>query len=75
MWASSTLAATAGGLVRNIAVPAPNPHAPVLVLWSAQELRRVATCLAQAVIQYAHVVAWSPRLEAHQAIEQRSYLK
>ena len=75
MRASSTLAATAGGPVRNTAAPAPDLHAPALVRWSAQELRRVATYLTQAVIQYAHVITLSPRLGAQQAVEQRSYLK
>ena len=33
--------------------------APALIRWSVQEIRRIATHLAQRRIQPAHIIAWS----------------
>jgi len=49
--------------------------APTFVRWSVQELRRIATRLAQRRIRPAHVIAWSLWRRAHQAAAQRSHLK
>ena len=45
------------------------------VRWSVQEIRRVATRLAQRRIQPAHVIAWSLWRRAHQAAARRSHLE
>jgi len=58
---------------KNVAKPAPDT--PPLVRWSVQELRRVATRLAQRRIQPAHVVAWSLWRRTHQAVAQRRHMK
>ena len=46
-----------------------------LVRWSVQEIRRIATRLAQRRIEPARVIAWSLWRRAHQAAAQRSHLK
>ncbi len=53
----------------------PDLCAPSLIRWSLQEIRRVATRLAQQRIHPAHVIAWSLWRRAHQATAQRSHLK
>jgi hypothetical protein len=53
----------------------PDADAPDLIRWSVQEIRRIATRLAQRRIQPAHVIAWSLWRRAHQAAAQRSHLK
>jgi hypothetical protein len=40
---------------------------PALIRWSVQEIRRIATRLAQRRIQPARVIAWSLWRRAHQA--------
>ena len=60
---------------KNTAAPTQDPQAPALVRWSVQELRRIATRLAQRRIHPAYVIAWSLWQRAHQASAQRSYLK
>jgi hypothetical protein len=46
-----------------------------LIDWSVQEIRRVATRLAQRRIQPADIIAWSLWRRAHQAAAKRSHLK
>jgi hypothetical protein len=46
-----------------------------LIDWSVQEIRRVATRLAQRRIQPAHIIAWSLWRRAHQAAAKRAHLK
>jgi phosphohistidine phosphatase SixA len=46
-----------------------------LVRWSVQEIRRIATRLAQRRIEPARVIAWSLWRRAHQAAAQHSQLK
>ena len=53
----------------------PDSRAPSLIRWSLQEIRRVATRLAQQRIQPARIIAWSLWRRAHQAAAQRSHLK
>ena len=53
----------------------PDPCAPSLVRWSLQEIRHVATRLAQRRIRPAYVIAWSVWRRAHQAAAQRSHMK
>ena len=53
----------------------PGADAPDLIRWSVQEIRRIATRLAQRRIQPAHVIAWSLWRRAHQAAARRSHLK
>jgi hypothetical protein len=48
---------------------------PVRIDWSTQEIRRIATRLAQRRIEPAHVIAWSLWRQAHQAAAKRSHLK
>jgi hypothetical protein len=48
---------------------------PALIRWSVQEIRRIATKLAQRRIQPAHIIAWSLWRRAHQAAAQRAHLK
>ena len=48
---------------------------PALIRWSVQEIRRIATKLAQRRIQSAHIIAWSLWRRAHQAAAQRAHLK
>jgi hypothetical protein len=48
---------------------------PALIGWSTQEIRRIATWLAQRRIAPAHVIAWSLWRRAHQAAAKRSHLK
>jgi len=40
---------------------------PALIDWSTQEIRRIATRLAQRRIEPAHVIAWTLWRRAHQA--------
>ncbi len=40
---------------------------PPLIRWSVQEIRRIATRLAQRRIQPAQIIAWSIWRRAHQA--------
>jgi hypothetical protein len=49
--------------------------ARALVRWSVQEIRRIATRLAQRRIRPAHVIAGSLWRRAHQAAARRSHLK
>jgi hypothetical protein len=42
-----------------------------LIRWSIQEVRRIAIRLARKRIQPAHIIAWSLRRRAHQAVAQR----
>src|SRR4051794_7062190 len=51
------------------------PASPGLIRWSLQEIRRVATRLAQRRIQPARLIAWSCWRRAHRANAQRSHLK
>jgi hypothetical protein len=46
-----------------------------LIYWSVQEIRRVATRLAQRQIQPAAVIAWSLWRRAHQAAAQEAHFK
>ena len=55
--------------------PADDPQEPPLICWSVQEIRRVATRLAQRQIQPAAVIAWSLWRRAHQAAAQEAHLK
>jgi len=48
---------------------------PDLIRWSIQEIRRIATRLAQRRIQPAEVIAWSLWRRAHQAAAQRAHPK
>jgi len=56
-------------------MPARPKSSPPLIRWSVQEIRRVATRLAQYQIQPAAVIAWSLWCRAHQAAAQQSSLK
>lgn len=51
----------------------PRAAATALVRWSLQEIRRVATRLAQRRIEPAFVVAWSAWQRAHQASAQHAH--
>jgi len=46
-----------------------------LIRWSIQEIRRIATRLAQQRVHPAHVIAWSLWRRAHQAAAQQAHLK
>jgi hypothetical protein len=46
-----------------------------LIGWSVQEIRRVATRLAQRQIEPADVIAWSLWRRAHQAAAQEAHIK
>ena len=46
-----------------------------LIRWSVQEIRRIATRLAQRQIHPAHVIAWSLWRRAHQAQAQEAHIK
>jgi hypothetical protein len=46
-----------------------------MVRWSMQDIRRIATRLAQQRIEPADVIAWSLWRRAHQAAAQRSHMK
>jgi hypothetical protein len=46
-----------------------------LICWSVQEIRRVATRLAQRQIHPAAVLAWSLWRRAHQAAAQEALIK
>jgi len=48
---------------------------PDLVGWSTQEIRRIATRLAQRRIQPVYIIAWSHWRRAHQTAARRSHLK
>jgi hypothetical protein len=50
-------------------------QAAALVCWSVQDIRRVATRLAQRRIEPAFGIAWSAWRRAHQAIAQASHRK
>src|SRR5215207_4747303 len=50
-------------------------QAAALVCWSVQDIRRVATRLAQRRIEPAFVIAWSAWRRAHQAVAQASHRK
>jgi hypothetical protein len=54
--------------------PTSDPQA-ILIRWSIQEIRRIATKLAQRKIQPAYVIAWSQWRRAHQAEARRAHLK
>ena len=47
----------------------------LLIRWSIQEIRRIASKLAQRRIQPARVIAWSLWRRAHQAEARRAHLK
>jgi hypothetical protein len=46
-----------------------------LIRWSIQEIRRIATRLAQTRIEPAHIIAWSLWRRAHQAKAQQAHRK
>jgi SRSO17 transposase len=46
-----------------------------LIRWSVQEIRRIATKLAQRRIQPAYIIAWSAWRRAHQAAARKAHLK
>jgi hypothetical protein len=46
-----------------------------LICWSVQEIRRVASRLAQRHIEPAAVIAWSLWRRAHQAAAQEAHIK
>jgi hypothetical protein len=46
-----------------------------LIRWSIQEIRRLATKLAQRRIPHAHILAWSFWRRAHQANARKAHLK
>jgi hypothetical protein len=46
-----------------------------LICWSVQEIRRVASRLAQRHIEPADVIAWSLWRRAHQAAAQQAHFK
>jgi hypothetical protein len=46
-----------------------------LIGWSVQEIRRVATRLAQRQIEPADVIAWSLWRRVHQAAAQEAHIK
>jgi hypothetical protein len=48
---------------------------PPLIRWSIQEIRRIASRLAQTSIEPAHIIAWSLWRRAHQAKAQQAHLK
>jgi hypothetical protein len=48
--------------------------ASLLIRWSIQEIRRIATKLAQRRIPHAHILAWSWR-RAHQANARKAHLR
>ena len=54
--------------------PADDPQEPPLIRWSVQEIRRVASRLAQRQIQPAAVIAWSLWRRAHQAAAQEAHI-
>ncbi|KAB1108024.1 hypothetical protein F4V89_29750 [Neorhizobium galegae] len=45
-----------------------------MIRWSIQEVRRIATRLAQRRINPAYVIAWSCWRRAHQAAARRAHL-
>jgi hypothetical protein len=51
------------------------PQGQALIRWSVQEIRRIATKLAQRRIRPAHIIVWSLWRRAHQATAQRAQLK
>jgi hypothetical protein len=53
----------------------PASQAPDLVRWSLQEIRRIATRLAQRRIQPATIITWSLWRRAHQAAAQQAHIK
>src|SRR3954454_4916544 len=59
------------GTPKNDAADSAEP--PGLIRWSMQEIRRVATRLAQRRIQPAHIITWSLWRRAHQAAAQHSH--
>jgi hypothetical protein len=46
-----------------------------LIRWSVQEIRRIASKLAQRNIPRAHTLAWSLWRRAHQAHARRAHIK
>jgi hypothetical protein len=46
-----------------------------LIRWSVQEIRRIATRLAQRRIQPARIIAWSIWRRAHQASARKAHIK
>jgi hypothetical protein len=48
---------------------------PPLIRWSIQEIRRIASRLAQRRIDRAQVIAWSLWRRAHQAAAKKIHLK
>jgi hypothetical protein len=46
---------------------------PSLIRWSIQEVRRIAIRLARKRIKPAHIIAWSLRRRAQQAVAQRAH--
>jgi hypothetical protein len=45
-----------------------------MIRWSVQEIRRIATRLAQRRIQPAHIIAWSIWRRAHQAAARKAHI-
>ena len=60
---------------REQANDAPDLCDPPLIRWSIQEIRRIATRLAQQRIAKSHVIAWSLWRRAHQAAAKRAHLR
>jgi hypothetical protein len=46
-----------------------------MIRWSVQEIRRIATRLAQRRIQPAHIIAWSIWRRVHQAAARKAHIK
>jgi hypothetical protein len=47
----------------------------MLIRWSVQEIRRIATKLAQRRLEPAHVIAWSFWRRAHQAEARLAHIR
>jgi hypothetical protein len=72
-WRRSATAPTAGG--KKISCQQCQSESKALARWPVQEIRRIATRLAQRRIEPADVIAWSLWRRAHQAAAQRAYMK
>jgi len=55
--------------------PAPCQETSLLIRWSIQEIRRIATRLARKHIQPEVVIAWSLWRRAHQAQAKHAHMK
>jgi hypothetical protein len=72
-WRRSATAPTAGG--KKISGQGYETKSKALIRWPVQEIRRIATRLAQRRIEPADVIAWSLWRRAHQAAAQRAHMK